>query len=41
MSKKLLKKMMRLNKVTAIPTRTINPGKKNEKTFYDLYLGGA
>ena len=37
MSKKDFKKAMRLNRVEAIPTKTINRGTREEKTLYDIY----
>lgn len=38
MSKRLLKKLIRLNKVTAVYNRTKNRGEKNETPTYDLYI---
>lgn len=38
MSKNLLKKALRLNKVTAVYNRTKNRGEKNEVKTYDLYM---
>jgi hypothetical protein len=40
MSKRAFKKAMQRNRVTAVVSKVINQGKKDEKILYNLYLGG-
>ena len=41
MSKKSFKKAMQRNKVTAIVSKVLNQGKRDEKKLYNLYVGGC